>query len=253
MLASSANAGHEPSKTVDGHDGTYWCATSSQMPQWIQYDFGRSAAVGRVDIDFYAHDSWRYKVDVSEDGVSWTPGADRTNDPLNGRHATDRLGLVGRYLRITVTGSASNWAAIREVNAVADEYMGSVAASGTFVSASSENAGYSAAKAVDGSGQTYWCAASGAMPQTLTLDMGRLRVLSRVRLDFYAHDDWYYWVQVSQDGSNWSVAASVHDESGQRYAVPVRGTYRYVRINVRSSRGNWAAIRELVVEARQQW
>lgn len=251
-LASSANTGHEPSKTVDGHDGTYWCATSSQMPQWIQYDFGRSAAVGRVDIDFYAHDSWRYKVDVSEDGVSWTTGADRTNDPLDGRHATDRLGLVGRYLRITVTGSASNWAAIREVNAVADEYMGSVAASGTFVSASSENAGYNAAKAVDGSGQTYWCAASGAMPQTLTLDMGSLRVLSRVRLDFYAHDDWYYWDQVSQDGSNWSVAASVHDESGQRYAVPVRGTYRYIRINVRSSRGNWAAIRELVVEARQQ-
>ncbi|EEP70787.1 penicillin acylase [Micromonospora sp. ATCC 39149] len=104
-------------------------------------------------------------------------------------------------------------------------------AAGKAVTASSAQVGYAATKAVDGDLGTRW-ASSWADDQTLTVDLGSARQVSRVALAWESAYARSYRIEVSADGSTWRTAWSTTAGDGGTDVVAFgTETARYVRMH----------------------
>jgi hypothetical protein len=98
-----------------------------------------------------------------------------------------------------------------------------------------ENAGFPSSAAVDGSTNTRWSSAFGD-PQWIRVDLGSVRTVNRVRLNWEAAYARAYQIQTSTDGNTWSDAYSTTTGAGgvedrtfanrQARHVRVNGTQR---------------------------
>ncbi|MFE6745412.1 discoidin domain-containing protein [Kitasatospora purpeofusca] len=95
---------------------------------------------------------------------------------------------------------------------------------------STENAGLSAANAVDGDAGTRWSSAF-ADPQWLQVDLGSVRQLCRVELAWEAAYGRAYQIQASDDGVTWRTLWSTVNGTGGTETIAVSGSGRYVRLN----------------------
>lgn len=95
---------------------------------------------------------------------------------------------------------------------------------------STENAGTPAAAAVDGDPGTRWSSAFSD-PQWLQVDLGTVRQVCRVVLDWETAYGRSYQIQVSDDGSTWRTAYATDHGTGGTETLTVNGTGRYVRMN----------------------
>lgn len=103
-------------------------------------------------------------------------------------------------------------------------------ARGQPASASSvEGEAWAAGYAVDGDPATRW-ASEWNDPQWISVDLGSVQPLAKVVLDWEAAFGSAYEVQVSNDGSNWTTAATVTDGDGGRDEIALSSSGRYVRI-----------------------
>ena len=104
---------------------------------------------------------------------------------------------------------------------------------GRRATASSEmNAGYSAEKGNDGSGHTLWRAADDRPGHWWQVDLGDIRELAGTRVKFSHAAPYLYVILVSDDGTDWRVAANRTDrtDSGQVRVDVFRERGRFVRI-----------------------
>jgi hypothetical protein len=97
-------------------------------------------------------------------------------------------------------------------------------------SSSTENAGFPSSAAVDGDPATRWSSAF-ADPQWITVDLGAIRSISRVVLNWEAAYGRAYQLQTSTDGDIWSAAYSTATGNGgvDDVSFAERGG-RYVRM-----------------------
>ncbi|WP_063910128.1 ThuA domain-containing protein [Herbidospora yilanensis] len=105
-------------------------------------------------------------------------------------------------------------------------------ARGKIATASSVEPGsaHVAANAVDGDTATRWGSAY-ADPQWITVDLGALYHLSRVRLNWEAAYGRQYRVEVSPDNTTWTTVSTQTASDGEIDDLTVSGTGRYVRIH----------------------
>lgn len=95
-----------PDFAVDDNNATLWKASGNALPQWLTIDLGEEKHVRRVMIQFeYPTFYYQYKIEYSTDSVNWYLFADKTNNRRSGCPMIDDNDVVGRYLRITVTGT----------------------------------------------------------------------------------------------------------------------------------------------------
>ncbi|SFD53792.1 ThuA domain-containing protein [Streptomyces aidingensis] len=92
---------------VDGDPGTRWSSGFSD-PQWIAVDLGASHDIDRVALHWETAYGSDYRIQVSEDGTTWTTvttvtGGDGGTDDHTGLDAT------GRHLRINGTARGTAW------------------------------------------------------------------------------------------------------------------------------------------------
>jgi hypothetical protein len=113
--ASSFQAGNEVAKGNDGSLTTRWAASGATFPQWWMVDLGAGYSLSRVDINWYssATRSFKYKIEVSTDNVTFTTVVDKTGNTATG-DTSDSFSATGRYVRITVTGASAGWASAYE-------------------------------------------------------------------------------------------------------------------------------------------
>ncbi len=98
------------------------------------------------------------------------------------------------------------------------------------VTASSVSSGYVAANAVDGNGGTRWASASSD-PQWIQVDLGSVRTVSNVRLQWEAAYGKAYQIQVSADGTTWTTVAGTSTGDGGLDDLSFTPTpARYVRL-----------------------
>lgn len=119
---------------------------------------------------------------------------------------------------------------------------------GKSASATRQENGYEAAKAVDGNTGTWWWAKSTSS-HSLRVDLGSSLSLSKVSIDWGTYYAKSYQVQTSTDGSSWATVASTTSGNGgmREHAFTAR-TAKHVRIYCSSaSSSNGYAIRELGV------
>src|SRR5262249_42762790 len=68
--SSVENGGLTANKAVDGSAMTRWSSQFSD-DQWFQVDLGASYSISRVKLNWEAAYGKRYRIDVSNDGVTW--------------------------------------------------------------------------------------------------------------------------------------------------------------------------------------
>ncbi|MFE3249847.1 ThuA domain-containing protein [Streptomyces sp. NPDC059209] len=85
------------------------------------------------------------------------------------------------------------------------------------------------ANAVDGDSTTRWGSAY-ADPQSITVDLGGVRTLQQVRLNWETAYASAYTVQASADNATWRTVGTVTAGNGGLDEIAVSGTGRYVRV-----------------------
>jgi hypothetical protein len=92
----------------DGDPATRWSSAEGVDPQWVRVDLGATATVSRVKLTWEAAYAKAYRVEMSQDGVTWTPIATETA----GNGGTDDLSALsgkGRYLRVYGTARGTSY------------------------------------------------------------------------------------------------------------------------------------------------
>lgn len=116
VTCSSQQTGNEAPRAVDGDTGTRWSADT--FPEWIQVDLGATYSINKTELVPYLDRAYRYKIEVSTDGATYTQVVDRTANTQGGSLLTDAFtARNARYVKLTVTGvynDSTTWTSILE-------------------------------------------------------------------------------------------------------------------------------------------
>ncbi|WP_435207708.1 galactose-binding domain-containing protein [Micromonospora sp. bgisy143] len=277
--ATSTNQNYTAGNAVDGNASTYWESANNAFPQSVTIDLGAARSVDRVVLKLPA--GWEQRTQTlsvlgSTDGSSYgtlASSAGRVFAPGSGN--TVSIGLPSgdrRFIRVTVTGN-TGWPAaqLSEVEVYGGTQStpppttapptttpppttpaptGNLAA-GRSVTETSHSDVYAGPNAVDGNANTYWESANNAFPQSLTVDLGATRTVSRVVLKLPPSSAWQTRTQTlallgSTDGSSFSTVKgsagyTFNPSSGNTVTVTFTATsQRYLRLTVTGNTG-WPA------------
>ncbi|MFG1881079.1 discoidin domain-containing protein [Micromonospora sp. NPDC049102] len=277
--ATSTNQSYTAGNVVDGNASTYWESANNAFPQSVTIDLGAVRSVDRVVLKLPA--GWEQRTETlsvlgSTDGSSYgtlASSAGRVFAPGSGN--TVSIGLPSgnrRYIRVTVTGN-TGWPAaqLSEVEVyggtpttappttapptttpppTTPAPSGNLAA-GRSITETSHSDVYAGSNAVDGNANTYWESANNAFPQSLTVDLGAARTVSRVVLKLPPSSAWQTRTQTlavlgSTDGSSYgtlksSTGYTFNPSSGNTVTVTFTATsQRYLRLTVTGNTG-WPA------------
>ncbi|MEV1107874.1 galactose-binding domain-containing protein [Micromonospora sp. NPDC049751] len=278
-VATSTNQSYTAGNVVDGNASTYWESANNAFPQSVTVDLGAVRSVDRVVLKLPA--GWEQRTETlsvlgSTDGSSYgtlASSAGRVFAPGSGN--TVSIGLPSgdrRYIRVTVTGN-TGWPAaqLSEVEVYGGTQTtappttapptttpppttpaptGNLAA-GRSITETSHSDVYAGSNAVDGNANTYWESANNAFPQSLTVDLGAARTVSRVVLKLPPSSAWQTRTQNlavlgSTDGSSFntlktSAGYTFNPSSGNTVTVTFTATsQRYLRLTVTGNTG-WPA------------
>ncbi|RXZ81941.1 hypothetical protein EBB07_13135 [Paenibacillaceae bacterium] len=249
--ASSTEAGGAPANALDLNTGTRWSSGAPQAPgQYFQVNMGAKRVFDQVSFETGPNDRWDYprgyQVQISNNGIDWTTVA--SGQGFGWKQAIVVGPQYAQYIRLVQTGTAMEWWSIAEFNVYAEPAL---ERSGWTATASVSGPGTPANQAIDGSVSTLWSSgADQTNGQFFQIDMGQSQIFNRMLLDAGAAASDYphgYQIQVSSDGSNWSIVASGSgSEAALLVEFPVQ-TARYVRIVQTGTAGNWWSIADLQV------
>jgi aryl-phospho-beta-D-glucosidase BglC (GH1 family) len=218
---------------VDGNGSTRWASAEGIDPQWITVDLGNTYAINRIKINWEAAYGKNFLVQVSADNSNWTTLRDIQN---NTSLSNDYTGLTGagRYLRIygTARGTTYGYSIYDiEVYGTLTGASPNIARNKNVTVSSVEGAGFEGNYAVDGNTSTRWSATLYVDPQWITVDLGGVYNISRIKFIWeaaYARD---YLVQVSSDNANWTTVKNVTGNTSlSNDHTGLSATGRYVRM-----------------------
>ena len=105
--ASSAERGDlDAPKAFDGDPGTRWASARTDA-EWVWVDLGTKQAICGVDLVWEAAYASGYRIQVSDDGTTWTPAHETTTG--KGGTETIALNASGRYVRMLGTKRATTY------------------------------------------------------------------------------------------------------------------------------------------------
>jgi hypothetical protein len=106
VLASSEMAEHTARFGDDGNASTFWQAQDNDSSPWWQVDLERAVTMTETKITFPSEANYRYKIEVSSDGLVWTPVADQTQTTSTDEIRTDVFAkeISGHLVRVTFAG-----------------------------------------------------------------------------------------------------------------------------------------------------
>jgi hypothetical protein len=99
--SSQAGPLHAARFAADDNYGTFWKTLDPAQESWLQLDLGQAAEISRTLIRFeYAWKPYRFSVQTSLDGTSWTNLADHAQTPLSGSPVAIKSPSRARFLRL---------------------------------------------------------------------------------------------------------------------------------------------------------
>ena len=101
--ASSEAPGHSGRLANDGNPMTFWQAATGDTNAWLRVDLERILMLNEVKLTFPSEGNWRYKIEVSDDGVGgWKMVSDQAqNAHIAKTQSWAALNTVsGRFLRV---------------------------------------------------------------------------------------------------------------------------------------------------------
>jgi arabinoxylan arabinofuranohydrolase len=99
--SSELDALHGAARVLDDNFATRWAHAADAAGGWLQLDLGRVQSLGRVVARFeYAWKPYRFTLEASADGRSWTILADHRTTPFSGSPFILMPATPARYLRL---------------------------------------------------------------------------------------------------------------------------------------------------------
>jgi len=100
-----SSCGNLAINATDGDTATWWSAADDAVGHWLRVDLGRPVDVTGVRIAWeHPNRTYRYRLDASVDGVTWSTVADRTEHADTAQVHTLPCTAKARHVRVTVTG-----------------------------------------------------------------------------------------------------------------------------------------------------
>jgi putative heme-binding domain-containing protein len=114
--SGSENESHQPGAGNDGNPETRWCAPDNGDGYWWQVDLGKPEDLTGCAITWEADARYRYKIEGSADGKSWTTLTDQTQSQSTDQEREHRFNAKGiRHVRLTATDvEPGHWASFFE-------------------------------------------------------------------------------------------------------------------------------------------
>ncbi|HEX6651583.1 MAG TPA: discoidin domain-containing protein, partial [Thermoleophilaceae bacterium] len=231
--ASSSQTGFDPNAAVDGDPSTRWSSLAAD-DQWWQVDLGTARDVNAIELDWENAYASSYEILTSLDGVNFSsaaqqaliaPGSQRTSFPTRSARyirvrSLQRATMFGiSFFEARVLGPADPPPPILDL------------ALNRPASASSTNASAGPpSSANDGDSGTRW-SSNYADGQWWQVDLGSVKTIDHVEVNWEAAYATSYRIQTSTDGTTFTTAATV-TRTGAGLAVTsfaARGA-RYVRL-----------------------
>ena len=119
--------------------------------------------------------------------------------------------------------------------------------------ASSSQAEHPPGDAFDGSALTRWCADGPSLPQSLQVDLGRMRRVAEVSLAWEQPLKYQFRIEGSADGKQWKTLADETAATGLGdgpIALPPADA-RFLRVTVTGTPGGWASLREFQIQVEE--
>lgn len=224
VTASTQEGDMGPGAATDGSMTTRW---SSQFAdgQWWQVDFSRRQLLGKIVIHWEDACARRYKVQVSEDGATWT----EVMSEARGDGGKDIIVFEPRpvrLVRLELDQRATEWGfSFFEVE------FNSLDAVQTEASASSGTGDYAPKFAIDGDTKTRW-SSDFSDDQWWQIRFAEPCVIAGVKILWETAFSEKYRIETSMDGQTWQVAYDVAEGDGRTdilFFKPVQ--LQYLRIH----------------------
>jgi beta-galactosidase len=123
--ASSEAPGHSARFANDGNPATFWQADAGDTNASFRVDLERVVIVSKIKLTFPTPGTWRYKIEISDNGDSWKLLTDQANAGSTSAERTDVVPAgspAGRFVRISIVESpAGQSAALAEVEVFATQ------------------------------------------------------------------------------------------------------------------------------------
>lgn len=250
--ASYQDAAHTPDKGNDGNGSTMWIAANGDPGNWWMVDLGEAYQITGGSISFEAEALWKYQIQASMDGESWTTVADRSQNSLTSPVQEFAGDVTARYVKVTVTECPDGcWTAFRELELYGAPLAVNVALNKAAAASSFENSGRRPSCGNDGNLSSMWIAGDGSLDQWWMVDLGESHRLSGSKITFETEGGlWGYYIEGSEDGVAWTVLADCSDNgsTAEVQAHAYTAAARYVRVTFTALPDDcWAAFREFEV------
>ncbi|QHW32259.1 hypothetical protein GZH47_16575 [Paenibacillus rhizovicinus] len=243
---SACMASQSAANAVDGSvtNDSKWCSMSGS--HWLQIDLGAVKQVSQFVIRHASEggqpaslNTKAYNIQVSADAKSWSTVVNVTNN-TSGVTIDNIPDTLARYMRLnvtTATQTADTTARIYEFGVYEHQNL---ALNKAAKADSTCNVSETAANAVDGSeiNNSKWC--SNTANRWLQIDLGSAKQVSQFIIKHASEggeaayfNTKAYNIQVSVDGTNWSTAVRVtNNTSGETVDNITPVSARYIKLNV---------------------
>jgi beta-glucanase (GH16 family) len=249
LASATASSALQPVALInDNSETSRWESTFDVATVDVVLDFGTSASLTSASLMWEAANADSYNVLGSNDGQTWTPLYQHSGGQFGAR--TDTFALSGsyRYLKLEcVSRSAGNnwgysvyeWQVMGSLNGPVDPVDKPLTVSAATASSEMQ----AAALAVDANAGTRWESEHVNDGQWLQLDLGSVKTVHGLNVNWEAANAQQYEVLVSTDGLQWDLAALKNGGTfGNREdSFELSESARYLRLNMlqRSFGNNW--------------
>lgn len=249
VSASSVNTGkngvEKAEYAVDGNSSTYWCGIggAGTKGHWIQVDLKDTYRLSNVNVLFEKNDAaYKFVLQGSIDGKHYKDIKDFRNGDGCGESLSVDTDEIVQYLRIYDISTrlpASQWPAVREIEAYGDkvEYKLSSVTREKEAYASSSKEGSQPSYGSNGVPGWYW------YPATMNnewwyIDTKGIYDIDNIQMTWNLEELHKYIIDISTDGKTWTTVVD-RSERGNNEIRPyeiVKGTARYVRVRLPEGR-----------------
>ena len=238
-----------------------WASNLNAVNPWITIDLNEVKAFDEVVIEWERRNVNSYKVEVSNDNITWA-NIHKSTTKNELREVLDVGSQKARYVKITIENYSStqegsniiwNTVAMYEVEiynnkpeepevpevpeVIVPAAGENVALSKNATSSSNETNTLTPDKAVDGlkSKASRWASAVSSNPQWITVDLGAKTQIENLVIEWERKNATEYRVQVSDNNENWTdiyAAKSAPTKNRQEINLDKAIATRYVRVYV---------------------
>ncbi len=271
VSASGSDQGTVAKNAVDGDLATRWAADCGTVKKHLDIDLGTEKTVFGIGLAWYMGNGrvYSFAVSVSSDGQNFTDviANGKSSGKTEGVQNHAFTETKARYIRITGKGNAKNtYAHLSEAVIYGPEGAPATTIKNSTTEASKKAAAEkklitaptskklelesatatdgqsSAMYAIDGDGSTKWSADCSKKAQSITVDIGKEKLLTAIGIKWYKGGmyTYTYRIEVSADGENFTevvASGTSKNVNDMQYARLGDDRGRYVRITVFDSKG----------------